>query len=337
MAGLLPVDGCAQGSSSRHAMTGSGHSKPLPGPGGPVLKVVCLGACHLDRKARAMQPYMKSVSNPAVVDCGFGGVARNVAENLHRLGVSVALVSRVAEDSDGLAVADQLRGLSIGLEHLSFSSSAPTAFHLIALEPDGEMLVGLADMRIYDEISPSLLRRLPASLWQGDAVFADCNLPSESLAYIAAQTRDGCALAINGVSPAKVVRARAILSAVDLLFLNRAEAAALAESGQSDDSPEVMAEALLARGVREVVITLGAAGFLVAGAEERLRITGQGDKVEDVTGAGDALAAAYLEARLRGLEVTEAVRLAEAAARLTLESRATVSPELSAARLKEMG
>ena len=177
----------------------------------------------------------------------------------------------------------------------SCSATAPTAFHLIALEPDGEMLVGVADMRVYNEISPSLLRRLPAALWTADAVFADCNLPTESLAYIAAQTGADTKLAINGVSPAKVKRAKAILSDVDFLFVNLAEAAALVDGNQAEASPEAMAEALLARGVEELVITLGAAGFLAARLEEKRTLEGHGDRVKDVTGAGDALAATYLD------------------------------------------
>src|SRR3546814_2810734 len=48
------------------------------------------------------------------------------------------------------------------------SAGAPTAFHLIALQPDGEMLVAVADMRIYDEITPALLQGLPSGLWTAD-------------------------------------------------------------------------------------------------------------------------------------------------------------------------
>src|SRR3546814_13629859 len=87
------------------------------------------------------------------------------------------------------------------------SAGAPTAFHLIALQPDGEMLVAVADMRIYDEITPALLQGLPSGLWTADAVFADCNLPAETLGWLAGRRRDASCpgrLAVNGVSPAKV-------------------------------------------------------------------------------------------------------------------------------------
>ena len=312
--------------------------------GGEGLKVVCLGGCHVDRKAFGDAALVKGASNPAKVTGGFGGVARNVAENLGRLGVAVELVSRLGEDADARAVLAFLGDLPLGLANVTRSPTAPTAFHLIALEPGGDMLVGLADMRIYDEITPVLLRALPPALWQVDAVFADCNLPAESLSFIAEAAGPSCAIAVNGVSPAKAPRAVPILAATDHLFVNRAEAAAMSGAGAGagvgagagEPAPEALAAALLAKGVGEVVLTLGARGLLVADNERCLLLDSLPGALRDVTGAGDALAAAYLESRLRGLDLEAAGRRALAAARLTLESPESVNPALTPARLEQM-
>ncbi len=283
-----------------------------------------------------MRPFVTAASNPAVVESCFGGVARNVAENLGRLDVEAVLVSRVGEDPDGRAALENLRGLCIGHDHLSRSATAPTAFHLIALEPEGEMLVAVADMRIYDEIEPAVLRRLPDHVWCADAIFADCNLSPESLAYIASKARSSCLLAVNGVSPAKAVRSKAILTDTALLFVNLQEAMALIEDDLVDATPEAAASALLALGVEEIVLTLGAEGLVVADAQTCRRLESLPGPLRDVTGAGDALAAAYLEARLRGLAPDTAARRALAAARLTLDCTETVCPDLSLERLERM-
>ena len=55
----------------------------------------------LDRTLRLAAAPVPGSSNPARMSTGFGGVARNVAENLARLGVPVALVSRVGDDDSG--------------------------------------------------------------------------------------------------------------------------------------------------------------------------------------------------------------------------------------------
>lgn len=301
------------------------------------------GACHLDRKAQAEGRFVEGASNPVTLQGCPGGVARNVAENLCRLGLEVGLVTRLGADAEGAALLAKLEALPLGLAGVSRSAGAPTAFHLIALQPDGEMLVAVADMRVYDEITPALLQALPEAIWAVEAVVADCNLPQETLAFLAGlrhKGRHGGAgaprFAALGVSPAKAARLRPLLAACDLLLVNRGEAAVLAEMAP-DSAPRDLAAALRAAGVGEVVLTLGDAGLCVAAAaEELVERPGLPGPLVDVTGAGDALAAAYLAARLRGLEVEMAARQALAAARLTLETAESVSPELTRERLERM-
>jgi pseudouridine kinase len=300
------------------------------------VKIAVVGACHLDRKARAAAPFVTGASNPVALRGCPGGVARNAAENLVRLGAKVALVSRLGADAEGDAMLEALRALPLDLRGMTRSQAAPTAFHLIALQPDGEMLVAVADMRIYDEITPALLQSLPADLWEADAIFADCNLPAETLGFLAELRRESRRLAVNGVSPAKVERLRPLLGACDLLFVNRQEAAALLETAAQGLDPAAAAAALLAAGAGEVVMTLGDAGICVAGAEETVMLENFDNRVVDITGAGDALAAAFLEARLRGCDPATAGRRALAAARLTVETLDSVSPALTPGALDRL-
>ena len=303
----------------------------LPGTSAAVTAV---GACHLDRKARSAAAFVRGASNPVALHACPGGVARNVADNLARLGVRAALVSRLGRDAESEALLSGLEVLPLDLAGLTRSDTAPSAFHLIALEPDGEMLVAVADMRVYDEMTPALLQALPGALWETDALFADCNLPAETLGWLAARRSESRLLAVNGVSPAKARRLRPHLGACDLLFVNRGEAAALVDS--ADEAPAAQAAALAAAGAGEVVVTLGAAGIAVATGKETLVLPSMEGDIVDITGAGDALAAAYLEARLRGRGPAEAARRALAAARLTVACAESVCPEMSSAALDRM-
>src|SRR5512138_184097 len=223
--------------------------------GAALPRVTAVGACHPDRKARAAAPFVRGASNPVELRSCPGGVARNVADNLARLGLRAALVSRLGRDAEGEALQAGLEALPLDLAGVTRSETAPSAFHLIALEPDGEMLVAVADMRIYDEMTPALLQGLPGALWDVDALFADCNLPAETLGWLAARRSDSRPFAVNGVSPAKARRLRDHLGACDLLFVNRGEAAALL--GGVESAPEALAAALAAAGAGEAVVTLG--------------------------------------------------------------------------------
>ncbi|MEO3431302.1 PfkB family carbohydrate kinase [Pelagibius sp. CAU 1746] len=298
-------------------------------------RVAVIGACHLDRKARAPAPYVEGASNPVELRGCPGGVARNLAENLLRLGLGVELVTRLGPDAEGDALLAGLRTLPLGLAGVSRSAAAPTAFHLIALQPDGEMLVAVADMRIYDEITPALLRALPAALWEAEALVADCNLPQETLAFLAGLRQKGRRMAAIGVSPAKVERLRPLLAACDFLVVNRREAAVLAGL-DPETAPTALARALLAAGAGEVVITLGEAGICLAGGGAVLELAKLPGPLTDVTGAGDALAAAFLAARLEGRDLESAGRRALAAARLTVESNDSVSAELTPEKLEQI-
>jgi sugar/nucleoside kinase (ribokinase family) len=83
-------------------------------------------------------------------------------------------------------------------------------------------------------------------------------------------------------------------------------------------------------------MTLGDAGLCVAGAEETVMLENFDNRVVDITGAGDALAAAFLEARLRGCDPATAGRRALAAARLTVETLDSVSPALTPGALDRL-
>ena len=63
--------------------------------------ILCIGGAVLDRKFRLDGPWLPGTSNPARSSRSFGGVARNICENLARLGVATALVTRVGADEAG--------------------------------------------------------------------------------------------------------------------------------------------------------------------------------------------------------------------------------------------
>src|SRR5689334_4028315 len=68
--------------------------------------IVCVGAANLDRKLRSCAALALHTSNPASQSESFGGVARNIAENLARLGSTVALLTAIGADSAGAALLD---------------------------------------------------------------------------------------------------------------------------------------------------------------------------------------------------------------------------------------
>jgi ribokinase len=111
-----------------------------------------------------------------------------------------------------------------------------------------------------------------------------------------------------------------VLAFVDVLVVNETEATAI--SGMKVDSrenAEAAAQWLLGRGVREVIVTLGAAGGVYASKEgERVSVPAFRVEAVDTTAAGDTFIGAYAAARERGDSVQEALRWANAAAAIAV-------------------
>jgi pseudouridine kinase len=271
-------------------------------------------------------------SNPAASERSFGGVARNVAENIARLGAKSSLVSILGQDENGHAIRAGLVGLGIDTRHVAVSRDHATAEYVAVLEPNGDLALGLADMAIFDALTPSLLHQAWPEI-SGSWIFADCNLPSSTLHELVNLARQHSSmLAIDAVSMLKVARLPHDLNGVGLLFLNLDEAQALL--GQSGRPLHEVVAALLERGATRVVLTLGEDGLIAADRSGLTRVAAVPVQVVDATGAGDALIAGTLVAMLKGRSLAEAVRMGTVAAALTLECPESVRLDLSLALLE---
>ncbi len=282
----------------------------------------------IDRKLRAAEPIRAGTSNLVVASLGFGGVARNVAENLVRLGGTVSLVSCVGDDVSGRAIVAHLSSLGVDTGAVRMIEGASTAEYTAFLQPDGTLFAGGADMaildRIYGEMADHALGELAGTTW----VFADCNASSEALRDLIRQCAHAALpLAIDAISVAKARRLPADLGGVTCLFLNRDEAAAVL--GLEAGDPAQMALALAGRGSGAVVLTLGEGGALVCEAGHISHVPAELAKVIDVTGAGDAMIAGTLFGLANGVGLPDAVRLGTHIAARTVASALSVDDRLS--------
>lgn len=302
----------------------------------PARSVLCIGGAVVDTILLAERPIRPGTSNPAAGARGFGGVARNVAVNLARLGIEASLCSVVGDDADGRALADDLARQAVGTALLRRDPGARTAAYVALLEPGGELHVGAADMAALDRIGEADADRAAAR--QPDWIFADCNCPAGVLVRLARLARGEGRLAVDAVSVAKAERLPARLDGIDLLFLNLDEAAAILDADRRNLAPATAVRGLHERGAAAVVLTLGRDGALAGGEHGGVHhIPAMAADVVDVTGAGDALIAGCLAGLLRGRPLPEAVRLGAAAAAHTLRWRGGTAPDLSYDLIAQVG
>ncbi len=296
-------------------------------------RIVCIGGAVFDRKYHAHAPLISETSNPVSGYRSHGGVARNVTENLARLGVNIGFVSILGDDETGRAILDHLRLLGVDVSRAIVTNEAPTAEYAAILGPDNELALGIADMGIFDLFKPETLETVWPHLASADWVFADCNLPQATLeTLLAKKTGSRFRLAVDTVSAPKALRLPQDLSGVDLLFLNLDEAHSLLRhtAGTPRLTAEQAIDALHARGVAKIVMTMGAGGVHIGDESGIRHIASVPAQPVDITGAGDALISGTLYCLLDRKELPDAVRTGTLLATLTTESDASVHPDLSA-------
>jgi pseudouridine kinase len=258
-------------------------------------------------------------------------VARNVAENLARLGASAALFSIVGMDESGAALIEHAKGAGIDVRYVLRDPHRVTSEYAAILQPDGDLALGVSDMEAVEAMRVSDLAQHWDAFSESRWLFVECNVPADVLAWCIERSRTSrFQLAIDAVSEPKAQRLPDDLTGIDLLVLNEREAAAYLREKEHDSSERSAldrAQALRDRGAHAVILTRGVQGLVVHG-ETHTEIAAAPAECVDATGAGDALTAATIFRLLRGDGIQEAARIGSRCAALTVETPHTVRPDL---------
>ncbi len=297
-------------------------------------KLLGIGGAHIDRRGLMAADYIRGASIPGIMSEETGGGVFNALRVAVQFGASVSLISVRGGDAAGEIVAGEAR--RAGIEDLSsVFLDRTTASYTALLDRNGDVIAALADMEIYEKALPRQItrRKTRDAIDAADALLIDANMPEESIVRLMriAVEKPVHALAI---SPAKAVRLRPVLRLLAGLFLNKREARAILGLTYDDKtSAAVLAMALSGQGLPRAVLTDGAdAVCILDHGKTNLISPPTPDRVEDVTGAGDALAGASLAALMSGKSFQRAVEEGLAAASATVETAKSVADFSSKAR-----
>lgn len=301
--------------------------------------VVCLGAANLDRKLRSHATIRMGTSNPARQDESFGGVARNIAENLARLGLPVALITAIGDDWSGRALLQHAEAAGIDTRGTLHLAGCCSGTYTAVLDDHGEMLVALADMALYDQLTPEFMRSRAPQRASGALTVADMNLPRATLsALLQDAARDAVPLVIVAVSQPKMAHLPDDLHGLRLLILNQGELETrMGRPLAGDDDFSAACRTLKNQGARDIIITRGGTGVIYSTPSGVAHLDAPPAQVRDVTGAGDAFAAAVCWSLFDGSDdLLLACKRGLHLSAMTLASEATVCPDLDPETLSEL-
>lgn len=291
-----------------------------------LKNIYCVGGATIDHKLTSSAALISATSNPVSSYTSFGGVARNVAENLARWTQHIHLQCVVGNDEYGKSLLVHIEQLGVNTKHSLFLDDQETAHYYAILNTNGELHLALVDMQIYTHLPEKEFMSVWNEWQPNSIIFLDTNLPAIVLSgaiRIAEKINS-----IVCIDPVSVTKAKKLPSNLDKVFLikpNVLEAAALTNTTIVSISDCIAAgKKLLNSGVENVVISLGEKGHVIVNAEQAKHITTTAIRPTDVNGAGDAFFAGILYGLQHDQDIFSACQIGACAATLTIQSVKTV-------------
>lgn len=236
-----------------------------------------------------------------------GGKGANQAVAAARQSASVAMAGRVGKDSFGPFLLDSLKSDSVDITNVLTDDSA-TGTAIIVVDANGQNSIVLS-AGANGKVMPKDINALKL---EAKILLLQLEIPLETVIHAAKWGKQKGMTVILNPAPARELPDELIAN-LDYIIPNETELTLLTKVPiQNISTAEEAARALLARGAKNVIVTLGAKGALLISNHQVTQVDAYKVNVVDTTAAGDAFIGGFASALLRGVETEEAVKYANA-------------------------
>jgi ribokinase len=244
-----------------------------------------------------------------------GGKGANQALATHKLGGNVSFVTCLGKDTNGQRILRYYEREGIDISSSLIVDHVATGTAMILVNDEGENCIVIIP-GANNELSPGYIEKIEEFATAGMVVL-QMEIPMETIRRV-------CELAVKqetsillNVAPAREVP-EDMLKMVDILVVNETEIERVSGMKIKDHGePEIM-NALLGKGVRTVILTLGRNGCLVRSRGIHEHIPAFQVDAVDTTAAGDTFCGAIAAQLSKGVAIVDALKFATAASALTV-------------------
>lgn len=285
--------------------------------------ILVIGGSNIDFSSQSDKPLIRGDSNIGRRKISFGGVGRNVCENLAHLKNSVSFITAIGKDSRGQERKRNLerRGVKTYVPDLDY----PSGSYNVILDSNGNRCVAICETSFLDHLKGEDLKPFDSLIQSHEYIVLEANRNKNVIDYLFKTYPDKKFL-VETVSANKVSRFVPYLSSIYLFKSNVLESKyALNE----EKDPFGLAKDLLDKGVKNVVISNGSRPITFGNKdsiEERKVIPVK--KIVSENGAGDALFSGILHALHQGKSLKEAVAFGSLVSERTLSYPGACNPDI---------
>jgi len=280
----------------------------------PALNIVVVGSLNLDivmRTTRMPDAGETLSATQSSVQCG--GKGANQATACAKLGASVVMIGAVGDDVIGDMLCDGLHRAGVVLTFVTRLARTQSGTAVVALTPDGENRILIAP-GANASLGVAHIHAAESSFSTAQVLLCQLETPLATVrASLDLATRYRLTTILNAAPAAELDMN--LLARVDILVVNETEARELCGVDPTDRTEAERAARLLqARGARFIVITLGARGATLLQGDRATHFAAVPADAVDTTAAGDTFAGALAAAIARGMLLVDAVRFGMRAA-----------------------
>ena len=289
--------------------------------------MLVIGATYADIKGFSLGAYNPEGRNVGTVQVVAGGVCRNVAEDLAKLGMEVDFVSLVDETSLGEWIKNELKLHGLKMDHV-FSAENGMGIWLAVLGNDGSLQGSISQQPCFDVLERYLYDYGEALVANTDGVVLEFDM-NERIACHILELAEKYKKPIYAIvaNMGVILRHPEYLKKVTCFICNEIEAGQLLHEELSHVAPEVMLSAIerysSREAIRAMVVTMGGSGSVYVDNDARASGYCPALSVEviDTTGAGDAFFSTVVASLTRGKSLAEAVCDGTEVAARTVQNR----------------
>ncbi|XP_071949900.1 uncharacterized protein [Antedon mediterranea] len=149
-----------------------------------IAKPVVVGASIYDLNVmtHSTDIIYGGTTNVGSIQQGVGGVGRNVADCLSRLGADPLFISVVGDDLEGKSLLSQSDSMDTSC--ITVLQNERTASYCAGLDGSGNVFLGVGDAKICDKLTPQLVSNFKEAIVEAPLVCVDGNIPTETIQYV---------------------------------------------------------------------------------------------------------------------------------------------------------